>query len=121
MSNLNTELMTALLKNDSLDEFFRQHLENAMNDLLQAELTVFLGYEKHSSEGWGSGNSRNGTYDRSFDTKYGTLNLKIPRDRNGEFNQHLLPEYERRSDSLETTVIQLYRKGITTREIADLI
>ena len=33
----------------------------------------------------------------------------------------MLPEYERRSDSLETTVIQLYRKGITTREIADLI
>ena len=121
MSNLNTELMTALLKNDSLDEFFREHLENAMNDLLQAELTVFLGYEKHSSDGWGSGNSRNGTYNRSFDTKYGTLNLKIPRDRNGEFDQHLLPEYERRSDSLETTVIQLYRKGITTREIADLI
>lgn len=121
MSNLNTELMTALLQNDSLDEFFRQHLENAMNDLLQAELTVFLGYEKHSSDGWGTGNSRNGTYDRSFDTKYGTLNLKIPRDRNGEFDQHLLPEYERRSDSLETTVIQLYRKGITTREIADLI
>ena len=121
MSNLNTELMTALLKNDSLDEFFRKHLENAVNDLLQAELTVFLGYEKHSSAGWGSGNSRNGTYDRSFDTKYGTLNLKIPRDRNGEFEQHLLPEYERRSDSLETTIIQLYRKGITTREIADLI
>ena len=121
MSNLTTELMTALLKNDSLDDFFREHLENAMNDLLQAELTAFLGYEKHSSDGWGSGNSRNGTYDRSFDTKYGTLNLKIPRDRNGEFAQHLLPEYERRSDSLETTVIQLYRKGITTREIADLI
>lgn len=121
MSNLNTELMKALLKNDSLDEFFREHLENAMNDLLQAELTAFLGYEKHSSDGWGTGNSRNGTYARSFDTKYGRLNLKIPRDRNGAFNQHLLPEYERRSDSLETTVIQLYRKGITTREIADLI
>lgn len=121
MSNLNTELMKALLKNDSLDEFFREHLENAMNDLLQTELTVFLGYEKHSSDGWGTGNSRNGTYNRSFDTKYGTLNLKIPRDRKGEFNQHLLPDYERRSDSLETTVIQLYRKGITTREISDLI
>lgn len=34
MSDLNTELTAALLKNESLDEFFRSHLEAAMNDLL---------------------------------------------------------------------------------------
>mgnify|MGYP001055127477 FL=1 len=45
MSNLNTELMTALLKNESIDEVFRSHLEAAMNDLLKIELTQFLGYE----------------------------------------------------------------------------
>ena len=39
MSNLNTELMTALLKNESIDEVFRSHLETAMNDLLKIELT----------------------------------------------------------------------------------
>ena len=121
MSYLNTELMKALLKNDSVDEFFRQQLETAINDLLQAEITAFLGYEKYNSKGWGSGNSRNGFYDRVFDTKYGKLNLHIPRDRKGEFEQQLIPDYARRSDTLETTVIQLYRKGITTREIADLI
>ena len=37
MSNLNTELMTALLKNESIDEVFRSHLEAAMNDLLNYE------------------------------------------------------------------------------------
>ena len=121
MSYFNTELMKALLQNDSVDEFFRQQLETAINDLLQTEITAFLGYEKHSSEGWGSGNSRNGVYGRVFETKYGKLNLHIPRDRKGEFEQQLIPDYARRSDSLETTVIQLYRKGITTREIADLI
>ena len=114
MSYLNTELMKALLKNDSVDEFFRQQLETAINDLLQAEITAFLGYEKYNSKGWGSGNSRNGFYDRAFDTKYGKLNLHIPRDRKGEFEQQLIPDYARRSDTLETTVIQLYRKGITT-------
>ena len=121
MSYLNTELIKALLQNESVDEFFRQQLETAINDLFQAEITGFLGYEKHSSEGWGSGNSRNGFYDRVFETKYGKLKLRIPRDRKGEFEQQLIPDYARRSDSLETTVIQLYRKGITTREIADII
>lgn len=48
MSDHNTELTAALLKNESLDEFFRSHLEAAMNDLLKTELTAFLGYEKNS-------------------------------------------------------------------------
>lgn len=121
MSDLNTELMKTLLNNESLDEFFRSHLEEAVNNLLQNELTAFLGYEKYSVEGIGTGNSRNGSYMRRLDTKYGKLNLIIPRDRNGSFEQHLVPEYARRTDDLETTIITLYRKGITTREITDLI
>lgn len=121
MSNLNTELLNTLLKNESVDEFFRQLLEDAINDLLQAELSACLGYEKYDSDGWGSGNSRNGSYSRTFDTRYGKLKLQIPRDRNGEFHQHTLPPYSRRTDDLETTIIQLYRKGITTREISELI
>lgn len=121
MTNLNTELMKTLLENKSLDEFFRAHLEEAVNNLLQNELTAFLGYEKYNSKGIGSGNSRNGSYKRSLDTKYGKLDLVIPRDRNGEFDQQLIPEYSRRTDDLETTIITLYRKGITTRQISDLI
>lgn len=121
MFNINTELMKTLLKNESLEEFFRAHLEEAMNDLLQSELTAFLGYEKYSIEGYGTGNSRNGFYSRCLDTKYGKLSLKIPRDRKGVFEQQLVPDYARRTDDLETTIITLYRKGITTREISDLI
>ena len=45
----------------------------------------------------------------------------MPRDRKGHFHNHLLPAYSRRQDTLETTIIQLYSKGVTTREIADLI
>lgn len=121
MSNLNTDLMTALLKNQSIEEVFRSHLEMAINDLLKIELTEFLGYEKHSVQGYGTGNSRNGFYQRDLDTQYGTLHISVPRDRNGCFNQQLIPDYSRRTDDLETTIITLYRKGITTREIADLI
>ena len=121
MNELNTELMTALLKNESLDDVFRSHLETAVNDLLKIELTEFLGYDKHSTEGYGSGNSRNGFYSRELDTKYGKLHISVPRDRNGSFEQHLIPDYSRRMDDLETTIVTLYRKGISTREISDLI
>ena len=85
--------------------FFRSHLEKAINELLQNELTAFLDYEKHSIDGYGTGNSRNGSYTRSLDTKYGKLELTIPRDRNGNFDQQLIPGYSRRTDDLETTII----------------
>ena len=94
MSNLSTELMDTLLKNESLDEFFRSHLEKAINDLLQNELTAFLGYEKHSVEGYGSGNSRNGTYTRGLDTKYGKLELIIPRDCIFRAESHTCTEHQ---------------------------
>ena len=121
MSQLNTELTAALLNHESLDEFFRSHLETAVNNLLKSELTAFLGYEKHSPEGYNTGNSRNGYYERDLDTKYGKLHIAVPRDRNGVFEQRLIPDYARRTDDLETTIITLYKKGITTREISELI
>lgn len=81
----------------------------------------FLRYERHDRKGFNSGNNYNGRYPRSFDTTYGQLNLKILSDCNGDFTQQTLLAYDRRSDTLEETVIQLYRKGITTAEIADMI
>ncbi|ERJ52111.1 transposase [Lactiplantibacillus plantarum 2165] len=121
MNELTTEIIAALAQKQDLDEVFRHHLEIAINQLLQTELAEFLGYERYSYAGINTGNNRNGSYERSFDTKYGQLNLTIPRDRNGRFENHTLPAYGRHSDNLETTVIQLYTKGITTAEIAELI
>ncbi|MDT6789798.1 IS256-like element ISEfa13 family transposase, partial [Enterococcus faecium] len=116
-----TEIMEILINKGDLDDLFRRHLELAINALLQAELTVFLDYEKYDRAGFNSGNSRNGNYSRSFKTEYGELNLVIPRDRNGDFSQQTLPAYKRTNDSLETTIIQLVQKGITMSEISDLI
>ena len=121
MTNFTTEIMQTLLNKGDLDELFRDHLERAINSLLRAEITAFLDYEKYDRNGFNSGNSRNGNYSRTFKTEYGELNLTIPRDRNGEFSQQTLPAYKRTNDSLETTVIQLFQKGITMAEISELI
>lgn len=121
MTHFTTEIMETLINKGDLDDLFRRYLELAINSLLQAELTAFLDYEKYDRAGFNSGNSRNGNYSRSFKTEYGELNLVIPRDRNGEFSQQTLPAYKRTNDTLETTIIQLFQKGITMSEISDLI
>jgi transposase-like protein len=121
MSYINTKLLEALHNNQSVEEVFRQELETAINELISIELTEFLNYEKYDYSGRNSGNSRNGSYNRTIHTTYGDLTIKVPRDRNGEFSQQTITPYKHNSDTLEDTIIHLYKKGITTREISDLI
>ncbi|EQC57569.1 hypothetical protein LLT6_00130, partial [Lactococcus cremoris subsp. cremoris TIFN6] len=47
MTQFTTELLNFLAQKQDIDEFFRTSLETAMNDLLQAELSAFLGYEPY--------------------------------------------------------------------------
>ena len=121
MNQFNKELANVLLSHGDLKEVFRKQLQDTLNTLLQAELTSVLGYDPYDRQGFNSGNSRNGQYFRQIDSEYGKLSICVPRDRKSEFKANLIPPYSRRVDALETTIIQLYEKGITTREIADLI
>ena len=121
MNQFNKELANVLLSHGDLKEVFRKQLQDTLNTLLQAELTSVLGYDPYDRQGFNSGNSRNGQYFRQIDSEYGKLSICVPRDRKGEFKANLIPPHSRRVDALETTIIQLYEKGITTREIADLI
>ncbi len=73
MTQFTTELLNFLAQKQDSDEFFRTSLETAMNDLLQAELSAFLGYEPYDKLGYNSRNSRNGSYARKFEIKYGRL------------------------------------------------
>jgi len=121
MNQFTTEIVDALVKKQDITEVFRIHLEKAINSLLATELTAFLNYEKYDRAGFNSGNSRNGVYSRTIHTEYGDLHIQIPRDRNGEFKQQTVAPYKRSNDTLESTVIHLFKKGITMAEIANLI
>lgn len=100
MTHFATELVNFLAQRQDIDEFFRSTLETSMNELLHAELLSFLGYELYEKIGYNTSNSRNGSYIRQFETKYGLVKLTIPRDRTGEFSPALIPSYARRDDDL---------------------
>jgi transposase-like protein len=122
MNDFTTKLINCLLTNenlnDSIQELFRSELEKAINDLLRVELTGFLKYEKYDRQGFNTGNSRNGSYERKFQTTHGELNLIIPRDRNSEFESPIVPKYERRETRIEEIIVKLFQTGLTNSEIA---
>ena len=85
-------------------------------------MTAVLGYEPYERTGQdGQRNYRNGYYNRAFDSTLGNLTVKTPRDRLGLFKNALFEPYARHTSTLEETIIMMYSKGITTREIAELI
>jgi len=122
MSNDTQKLKEILYSNISLEEFLLSMIKDMMETLMKAELTELLKYERYSPEGHNSGNSRNGFYKRSYETKYGKIeNLNIPRDRNDEFQQQLIPPYKRRDGWLEDMIMQLYANGVSTRDVGSII
>ena len=121
MNDFTKDFAQALSSPDKINDLLRKELQQAVNNLLEAELTAFLGYDPSARNGWNTGNSRNGAYFGKVDTQFGSIEVQVPRDRNGQFHQHTLPDYKQHADVSENMIIKLYSKGITTREIADLI
>src|SRR6266699_2241474 len=78
---------------------------------LEVELTDHLGYEPYDPAGRGSGNSRNGSSDKTVTTDVGDVALRVPRDRNGTFDPQTVPKHQRRLDGLSGNVISRYAKG----------
>ena len=104
------------------DEFFNELFKEGINQLLKAEMTDHLGYEKHSKDGDNSGNSRNGDYPKTLKTNLGEITLNVPRDRNGEFDPKVVPKHESRlSDEIAQVIIGLYSRGMSTTDIEQQI
>lgn len=53
--------------------------------------------------------------------QYGTIDLKIPRDRNGEHEPKIIPKYKRDISGIEEKVMALYARGMSTRDIHEQI
>jgi putative transposase len=118
------EVAQELGKATSIDDFygkdgiFAKLFSKTIEDMLEAELTSELGYERYDTEGHNSGNNRNGHYTRKMRTSGGDAEIKVPRDRNGEFQSALL---KKNSNEIERKVIAMYAKGMSTRDIQDLL
>ena len=84
---------------------------------LSAEMTEHLGYEKHEPAGRGSGNSRNGTSDKTLKTESGEMPIEVPRDRNGSFEPQLVKKHQTHFDGFDEKIISMYARGMTVREI----
>lgn len=116
-----------LARAKSIDDFFGKEgifarlFADTLEQMLEAELTAHLGYPRHAPEGRNSGNSRNGKRTRQVRTSSGDTTIQVPRDRNSTFQSPLLDAYQTSTNELEDKIIALYAKGMSARDIQDML
>ncbi len=96
-------------------------ISTVLENGLDAELEEELGYSKYDYRNKDTDNARNGYSKKNIKTSYGELEVKIPRDRQGEFDPQLIKKQQNTlSQDIEENIISMYAKGMTTKDIADL-
>ena len=88
--------------------------------LMELEVAQHLGAERYQRSPDRQG-ERNGYRDRQWDTRVGTLELRVPRVRDGSFFPGLLEPRKRAERALVATVREAYVQGVSTRRVDDLV
>ena len=88
--------------------------------LMELELAQHLGADKYERSPERRG-ERNGYRERRWDTRVGTLDLRVPRVRDGSYFPSLLEPRTRAERALVATVREAYVQGVSTRRVDHLV
>jgi transposase-like protein len=85
---------------------------------LEGELDDELGYTKYDYRNKDGENSRNGYSKKTLKTSFGETEIKVPRDRDGEFEPQLVKKNQTTlTGDIEEKILSMYAKGMTTSDI----
>lgn len=99
------------------EDFLRGLVQRTVQQVLEAEMTSFLGAETYERNGTRRG-WRNGYKPRTLKTRVGELELLVPKDRDGEFQTELFERYQRSEKAFVLALLQMYVEGVSTRKVS---
>ena len=98
---------------EDLSNSIKGSVSNAINELMHAEMTMFLGQHNQST------NKRNGYKIRTYTIKgIGAIEVKVPQARQSGFNSAIIPKGERIDPRLKEDMAVLSLAGLSTRTLA---
>lgn len=104
----------ALLDEDG--DYLRAMVRAVVEATLEAEMTAALGAGKSERTEARLG-YRSGYYTRTLITRVGTLELRVPQDRDGRFSTRLFERYQRSEKALVAALAEMYVQGVSTRKV----
>ncbi len=97
-------------------DLLKSLLKEALQEVLEAEMTEFFGAEPSERTDERRG-YRSGYYHRGLVTRIGKLELREPGDRSGEFSTALLEHYARSEKALVAALAEMYVQGVSTHKV----
>jgi len=101
-------------------DFLKERVRVLSQALMEVEVAQHIGAERYERTGERNG-QRNAYRDRTWDTRVGTLDLKVPRVRDGSYFPSLLEPRKRVERALEAVLREAYVQGVSTRRVDDLV
>jgi transposase-like protein len=133
------DMATQISTVDDLNDLLRGMMKTALERMLNTEMDVHLGRrtlpaeaavlpladdgpppEDHANP-TAPKNRRNGHSQKTVSGDMGDLALRTPRDRNGSFEPQVIGKHQRRLTGFDDKILALYAKGLTTRDIQDIV
>jgi putative transposase len=128
MLDIRPELLDELLKEynnpeDLMGEngILKQLTKALVERCLESEMQYQMETEAAESDASAPKNRRNGHSKKTIQGSFGAAEIKIPRDRNGEYEPQLIGKHQKRFDGFDAKVIGLYALGMSTRDIESAI
>jgi putative transposase len=130
---------------DDLNGLMRLMMKSALEQMLNTEMDFHLGRKKSASavadsamvatmaaaetdvgqklrsDAPASANRRNGRSKKTVQGDLGEVTLQTPRDRDGTFVPQVIAKHQRRLSGFDEKILALYAKGMTTRDIQDIV
>lgn len=115
---LDSELVKGLFLGQAPDAIVPL-LEAILNQFLQAMATEAVGAAKYERTDERKA-YRNGSRERTLNTRIGTITLEVPRLRNGEFSHELFERYQRSEQALVLAMMEMVLQGVSTRKVTQI-
>ena len=102
-----------------IQEALKDLLGGTIKEMMEAEMDNHLGYEK--SERSDNDDYRNGYKSKRINSSYGNMDIQVPQDRKSTFEPQIVKKRQKDISDIDQKIISMYAKGMTTRQISDII
>ena len=102
-----------------IQEALKDLLGGTIKEMMEAEMDNHLGYSK--SERSDSDDYRNGYKTKRINSTYGNMDIHVPQDRKSTFEPQIVKKRQKDISDIDQKIISMYAKGMTTRQISDII
>lgn len=96
---------------------FNQLKKRLIEEVMKAELSQHLGYDKYEKREENETNSRNGKSIKKIRTEGGKLEIEVPRDREGNYEPQIIAKHDREFRGFDDKIVAMYARGMSVREI----